>query len=168
MEKKPQSRTKVIYAMIEYRLSALLVILLGVVAFWFVPEIVREYEVKFTFPDVVPFQRLEAYIIAGVPIYSLFMILGFYVIITGKTELYGHKNYTKIKTCTVWFCRITMFNFLIAIIFNWHFTTMLDVHGYGYCWKSGPNSEVLYIKDASECKKRGTQVLKRPRAVYRR
>lgn len=57
MEKKPQSRTKVIYAMFEYRLSALLVILLGVVAFWFVPEIVREYEVKFTFPDVVPFQR---------------------------------------------------------------------------------------------------------------
>jgi len=94
--------------------------------------------------------------------YFLLMILGVYVLITGKTELYGHKYYTKIKTCTVWFCRITMFNFLIAIMFNWHFTTVLDVHGYGYCWKSGPNSEILYIKDARECKKEEPRCLKDP------
>ncbi|WP_370592628.1 DUF1240 domain-containing protein [Serratia sp. ASV30] len=118
--------------------------------------------VSFSFPSVVSFNRLGTYIISAWPVSVLLIIIGGYSFFTGD------KDFIRFKMITIWSCRITMLGMIVATLFNWHFTTALDQHGYGICWKKSIYGETLYIKDVSECKKRGTQVLKRPRAVYRR
>lgn len=159
---KKFQRKDTINATMQERLSALLVFLIGVMGILLVFPLVGNYMVSFSFPAVVSFNRLGTYIVSAWPVSVLLIIIGGYAFFTGD------KNFIRFKMITIWSCRITMLGIVVATLFNWHFTTALDQHGYGICWKKSIYGETLYIKDASECTKRGTQVLKRPRDVYRR
>ncbi|WP_447878950.1 DUF1240 domain-containing protein [Serratia fonticola] len=159
---KKSQRKNTIKATMQERLSALLVLFIGVMGVLLVFPLVDNYMVSFSFPSVVSFNRLGTYIISAWPVSVLLIIIGGYSFFTGD------KNFIRFKMITIWSCRITMLGMIVATLFNWHFTTALEQHGYGICWKKSIYGETLYIKDVSECKKRGTQVLKRPRAVYRR
>lgn len=159
--KSVQKKNKV-DASAQERLSSLLVLLIGVMGIFLIYPMAKNYIIGFNFPAVVSFNRLGAYIIAAWPISILLIILGGYVFAIGD------KNFIKFKAITIWSCRITMLGIIVATIFNWHFTTVLDAHGYGFCWKKSLYGETLYIKDARECKKRGTEVLRMPKPIYQR
>ncbi|OKP27841.1 hypothetical protein BSQ40_13650 [Serratia fonticola] len=146
----------------QERLSALLVLFIGVMGILLIFPLVGNYMVSLNFPSVVSFNRLGTYIISAWPVSVLLIIIGGYSFFTGD------KDFIRFKMIAIWSYRITMLGMIVATLFNWHFTTALGQHGYGICWKKSIYGETLYIKDVSECKKRGTQVLKRPRAVYRR
>ncbi|MFV8906069.1 DUF1240 domain-containing protein [Serratia fonticola] len=100
--------------------------------------------------------------VAGFFGFVMMMVMSGYVLVTRR------KNLKKIKKFSMLCIYLTALFFVLVTVFNFYFTSALHQKGYGTCWKKSLYSETLYIKDASECKKRGTQVLKRPRAVYRR
>jgi BarA-like signal transduction histidine kinase len=105
---------------------------------------------------------LETFILAIIPASAVYFLMFFHLSITGKNYL------AKFKPILIYSLRLTAFLLVVAFIFNWHFTTVLDQHGYGTCWKRSLYSETLYIKDAEECKKRGTEVLRKPRPAYQK
>ncbi|ALX92837.1 DUF1240 domain-containing protein [Serratia sp. JSRIV001] len=147
---------------VKERLSSLLVAGIFSLGCIFAPSIISNYIISFTYPDVVSFNRLETFILAIIPASAVYFLMFFHLSITGKNYL------AKFKPILIYSLRLTAFLLVVAFIFNWHFTTVLDQHGYGTCWKRSLYSETLYIKDAEECKKRGSEVLRKPRPAYQK
>jgi hypothetical protein len=145
---------------IKERLSSLLAAGIFSLGCIFAPSIISNYIISLTYPDIISFNRLETFILAITPASTVYFIMFLHLSITGKNYL------AKFKSILIYSLRLTFFGLVVAFIFNWHFTTVLDQHGYGTCWKRSLYSETLYIKDAEECKKRGTEVLRKPRLVY--
>ncbi|ALX92838.1 DUF1240 domain-containing protein [Serratia fonticola] len=145
------------------KLSFLFSFFVGLFGVLFVPYILKNKVLPYlSYPDVVSFYLMANYMVAGFFGFVMMMVMSGYVLVTRR------KNLTKIKKFSMLCIYLTALFFVLVTVFNFYFTSALHQKGYGTCWKKSLYSETLYIKDASECKKRGTQVLKRPRAVYRR
>lgn len=144
-------------------LSFLFTFIFGLLGVLFTPYILKSELLPYlSYPDVVSFYRMANYMVAGFFGFVMMMVMSGYVLVTRRKDL------TKIKKFSMLCIYLTALLFVLVTVFNFYFTSALHQKGYGTCWKKSLYSETLYIKDASECKKRGTQVLKRPRAVYRR
>lgn len=145
------------------KLSFLFSFFVGLFGVLFVPYILKNKVLPYlSYPDVVSFNRMANYMVAGFFGFVMMMVMSGYVLVTRRKDL------TKIKKFSMLCIYLTALFFVLVTVFNFYFTSALHQKGYGTCWGKSLYSEALYIKDASECKKRGTQVLKRPRAVYRR
>ncbi len=144
-------------------LSFLFTFVFGLLGVLFTPYILKNELLPYlSYPDVVSFYRMANYMVAGFFGFVMMMVMSGYILVTRRKDL------TKIKKFSMLCVYLTALLFVLVTVFNFYFTSSLYQKGYGTCWKKSLYSETLYIKDASECKKRGTQVLKRPRAVYRR
>lgn len=144
-------------------LSFLFTFVFGLLGVLFTPYILKNELLPYlSYPDVVSFYRMANYMVAGFFGFVMMMVMSGYILVTRRKDL------TKIKKFSMLCIYLTALLFVLVTVFNFYFTSSLYQKGYGTCWKKSLYSETLYIKDASECKKRGTQVLKRPRAVYRR
>lgn len=144
-------------------LSFLFTFIFGLLGVLFTPYILKNELLPYlSYPDVVSFYRMANYLVAGFFGFVMMMVMSGYILVTRRKDL------TKIKKFSMLCIYLTALLFVLVTVFNFYFTTSLYQKGYGTCWKKSLYGETLYIKDAEECKKRGTQVLKRPRAVYRR
>lgn len=144
-------------------LSFLFTFVFGLLGVLFTPYILKNELLPYlSYPDVVSFYRMANYMVAGFFGFVMMMVMSGYILVTRRKDL------TKIKKFSMLCIYLTALLFVLVTVFNFYFTSSLYQKGYGTCWKKSLYSETFYIKDASECKKRGTQVLKRPRAVYRR
>ncbi|MEB7887244.1 DUF1240 domain-containing protein [Serratia fonticola] len=144
-------------------LSFLFTFVFGLLGVLFTPYILKNELLPYlSYPDVVSFYRMANYMVAGFFGFVMMMVMSGYILITRRKDL------TKIKKFSMLCIYLTVLLFVLVTVFNFYFTSSLYQKGYGTCWKKSLYSETLYIKDAEECKKRGTQVLKTPSAVYNR
>lgn len=144
-------------------LSFLFTFVFGLLGVLFTPYILKNELLPYlSYPDVVSFYRMANYMVAGFFGFVMMMVMSGYILVTRRKDL------TKIKKFSMLCIYLTVLLFVLVTVFNFYFTSSLYQKGYGTCWKKSLYSEALYIKDASECKKRGAQVLKTPSAVYNR
>ncbi|NCG52876.1 hypothetical protein [Serratia fonticola] len=142
-------------------LSFLFTFIFGLLGVLFTPYILKKELLPYlSYPDVVSFYLMANYVVAGFFGFLMMMVMSGYVLVTRR------KDFKKIKKFIMLCIYLTAFLFAIVTIFNFHFTTSLYKKGYGTCWKRSLYSETLYIKDAEECKKRGSEVLRKPRSAY--
>ena len=140
------------------KLSFLFSFFVGLLGVLFVPYILKSKVLPYlSYPDVVSFYLMANYMVAGFFGFVMMMVMSGYVLVTRRKDL------TKIKKFSMLCIYLTALFFVLVTIFNFYFTSALHQKGYGTCWKKSLYSETLYIKDASECKKRGLSLLRKPR-----
>ncbi|UAN45751.1 hypothetical protein KGP17_25870 [Serratia sp. JSRIV001] len=142
-------------------LSFLFTFVFGLLGVLFTPYILKNELLPYlSYPDVVSFYRMANYMVAGFFGFVMMMVMSGYILVTRRKDL------TKIKKFSMLCIYLTVLLFVLVTVFNLlapYIKKVMALVG-----KKSLYSEALYIKDASECKKRGTQVLKRPSAVYSR
>ncbi|MFT2791141.1 DUF1240 domain-containing protein [Serratia sp. T13T92] len=140
------------------KLSFLFSFFVGLLGVLFVPYILKSKVLPYlSYPDVVSFYLMANYMVAGFFGFVMMMVMSGYVLVTRRKDL------TKIKKFSMLCIYLTALFFVLVTVFNFYFTSALHQKGYGTCWKKSLYSETLYIKDASECKKRGLSLLRKPR-----
>ena len=140
------------------KLSFLFSFFVGLLGVLFVPYILKNKVLPYlSYPDVVSFYLMANYMVAGFFGFVMMMVMSGYVLVTRRKDL------SKIKKFSMLCIYLTALLFVLVTVFNFYFTSALHQKGYGTCWKKSLYSETLYIKDASECKKRGLSLLRKPR-----